>query len=42
MKNNKLNNDIIQLSGYIYNNVNNKKTENYYTNFKKLKLKVIF
>mgnify|MGYP004557024517 FL=1 len=25
MKNNKLNNDIIQLSGYIYKNVNNKK-----------------
>lgn len=25
MKNNKLNNDIIQLSGYVYNNVNNKK-----------------
>ena len=25
MKNNKLNNDIIQLAGYIYKNVNNKK-----------------
>ncbi len=25
MKNNKLNNDIIQLSGYVYKNVNNKK-----------------
>ena len=29
MQNNKLNNDIIQLSGYIYKNVNNKKPENW-------------
>ena len=29
MQNNKLNNDIIQLSGYIYKNVNNKKPDNW-------------